>query len=173
MMEKTLPTSALFAIVVLFAAVFPLAGPSLAEEQGSAILKAPYGFEDVDKDGVNDLFRDAEGDGLDDVTGKAYLHTYPYCDKDGDGKNDFFQDADGNGRNDLFKHGKRIGKVFLRLSLDADDDGKNDVTGRHVPGYKLGKPFRRAADSLVERETKEAEASGRKPTRDESRQQCR
>lgn len=172
-MSGKIPLLAPLAVVILSATFFSLTGTALCEEGGSEILQTPYGFRDADKDGVNDLFRDADGDGLDDVTGKAYLHVYPYCDSDKDGKNDFFQDADGNGKNDLFKPGKRIGDVFLRLFLDANDDGRNDVTGDHIPGYNLGKPFRRAADSIAEQEAKEAETPGKKTAPDTPLPQCR
>ena len=159
--------------LAVMAAVVLFSHTSFSDEHGSACLGVPYGFEDADKDGVNDLFRDADGDGLDDVSGKPYLHAYPYADRDGDEKNDYFQDADGNGKNDLFKPGKHIKNYFLILFLDADNNGLNDVTGRRIPGYKLAKPFRNAADSIVEQEEKEKGTYTEKPRVDESRQQCR
>lgn len=137
-------------LVALAAFACGLAGPVGAEETPQARLTAPFGYADADRNGVNDLFRDADGNGMDDVTGRVYLHLYPYCDKDQDGRNDYYQDADGDGKNDLYRPGKRIGDYFLMLTLDADDDGHNDVTGKRIPGYKLAKPFRKAADSIAE-----------------------
>jgi hypothetical protein len=133
------------------AAVWGLAGPAYPQEEGANSLSTPFGFADANHDGSNDLFRDANGDGIDDVTAKLYLHLFPYCDNDHDGKNDYWQDADGDGKNDLYLPGKRIGNYFLMLYLDADDDGLNDVTGKRVPGSRIAKPFRGAADSIADR----------------------
>lgn len=155
------------------AAVVLFAGVAFSDEHGPACLGTPYGFQDADKDGVNDLFRDADGNGQDEVSGKPYLHAYPYADRDGDKKNDYFQDADGNGKNDLFKPGKHIGNYFLILFLDADNNGLNDVTGRRIPGYKLAKPFRQAADSIAEQEEKEKGTYNEKSQVQDTRQQCK
>ena len=156
-------------IVLAAVAVWGLAGPAYPQEQEETPgrLSAPFGFADANHDGVNDLFRDVDGDGIDDVTGNLYLHLFPYCDNDHDGKNDYWQDADGDGRNDLYRPGKRIGDYFLMLNLDGDDNGLNDVTGKRVTGYQVAKPFRSAVDSIAERrsETSNADAPPQSETK--------
>ena len=48
----------------------------------------PFGFEDTDRNGINDHFADANGDGVNDVDGQPYTHNFKFEDKDKDGKND-------------------------------------------------------------------------------------
>ncbi len=103
-----------------------------------------FGFQDRNRDGKNDLFLDANGDGINDVTGKAYPYKFKFVDKNKDKINDLFVDADGDGVNDL--------KVKF---IDADSDGINDnvidvdrnhindITGlrytrKSLRGYKYG-----------------------------------
>ncbi len=102
------------------------------------------GFVDRDHDGRNDLFRDANGDGVNDVDSKSYLHRFAFVDVDKDGVNDKFVDADGDGVNDLNPD-----------FVDEDGDGVcdnvidysgrfiNDITGmryntKSLRGYKFG-----------------------------------
>jgi hypothetical protein len=165
----TMVRSVLVALAAV--AVWGLAGPAYPQEESPNRLSAPFGFADANHDGINDLFRDADGDGIDDVTGKVYLHVFPYCDSDHDGKNDYWQDADGDGKNDLYLPGKRIGNYFLVLALDGDDDGLNDVTGKRIPGYKMALPFRKAADSIADRK-KTGTGDESKAGQDQSIPQC-
>jgi hypothetical protein len=85
-----------------------------------------FGFVDVDADGVNDNFRDANGDGIVDMGvtygGYSYLMPHGFLDADGDGVNDLFQDGDGNGANDLDGRPYLMGFGWV----DADGDGIND-----------------------------------------------
>ncbi|MCE5270322.1 hypothetical protein LLH00_03465 [bacterium] len=102
------------------------------------------GFTDRDRDGRNDLFRDANGDGVNDVDSKPYAHRFAFVDADKDGVNDKFVDADGDGVNDLNPD-----------FVDEDGDGVcdnvidfsgrfiNDITGmrystKSLRGYKFG-----------------------------------
>jgi hypothetical protein len=122
-------------------------------QTGAAGLKPVIGFEDTNGDGVNRLFHDANGDGVNDVDGKPYPHEFKFTDANGDGINDLWVDADGDGVNDLaarFETGKRNwmdedgdgiadenprplrGRYLKKYVLDADHDGKNDVTGEPV-----------------------------------------
>lgn len=113
------------------------------------------GYQDSDYDGFNDLFRDANGDGINDVTSQPYQHHFKFEDKNKDGLNDLWIDRDGDGVNDLmFVQLKRKGirsetpwvdrdgdgiqdpgiepryKVALNeFVLDMNHDGKNDITG--------------------------------------------
>ena len=88
-------------------------------------------YSDADSNGINDLFRDANGDGVNDVTGNAYRHKFQFRDADGDGINDLFADADGDGVNDLAT-GNEQRPDGMPGALDADGDGVNDVTGAPV-----------------------------------------
>jgi len=127
------------------------------------------GFVDANGDGVNDLFVDRNGDGINDVTGKPYPHQFRFQDKNGDGINDLWVDKDGDGVNDLIvqvEFGKKGPKwvdvdgdgiqdrdVTLLLPpgrlwhhvLDANHDGKNDITGlpyrgpMGIMGYRFGR----------------------------------
>ncbi|NOY79266.1 MAG: hypothetical protein GXO76_15545 [Calditrichaeota bacterium] len=114
----------LFAALVGFVAwgaIFPRI--SYAQDKPSKIH--PVGWIDQNHDGINDLFRDANGDGINDVTKKPYPHTFRFVDANKDGTNDVFIDADGDGVNDLIAEHKNLIPV-----IDADHDGKNDITGQ-------------------------------------------
>ena len=88
------------------------------------------GYADRNQDGVNDLFRDADGDGVDDVSGKPYPHRFRFVDADGDGINDLFRDADGDGVNDVEgKYADRDGDGICDNVVDYDGNGVNDITG--------------------------------------------
>jgi hypothetical protein len=106
---------------------------------------APGGYLDADRDGRNDHFRDADGDGVDDVSGRKYPHRFPFVDADGDGRNDLFRDLDGDGVNDLSaKLVDADGDGVCDNVIDYDGDGKNDVTGlsytpTSLKGYRLGR----------------------------------
>ena len=91
-------------------------------------------YHDADNDGKNDLFRDANGDGINDVTGKPYQHHFKFVDSNNDGKNDVFQDDDGNGFNDLAENDKGMKEAITHIVIDFDNDGINDVTGeKYLP----------------------------------------
>ena len=126
----------------------------LPQNQRSAV-----GFVDANRDGVNDGFADADGDGTNDVTGRPYLHSFGFQDENGDGKNDLWADADGDGVNDLLGRiqkaqrrwidrdgdgmmdeevGGLRGKALKAHVLDADADGRNDITGEPYTGRDLG-----------------------------------
>jgi hypothetical protein len=118
--------------------VVTLSGIALAQP---APAPAPFdaaGYVDADQNGINDRFCDAQGDGVNDVTGKAYAHYFGYTDRDGDGINDLFRDVDGDGVNDLdarVEH--RDGDGRCVNVVDGDGDGRNDVTGEAY-GTDLG-----------------------------------
>ncbi|MBN2105715.1 hypothetical protein JW835_16880 [bacterium] len=121
------------------------------------------GFEDTDHNGVNDHFADADGDGMNDVDGRPYEHTFQFQDKNKDGKNDLWADADGDGVNDLLSHfqkkawidingdgiqdegtGVLRGQALKKHVLDTNQDNINDITGERITstslgGYKLGR----------------------------------
>lgn len=90
------------------------------------------GFADTDRDGINDRFRDANGDGVDDVSDKPYPHRFTFEDKDRDGRNDLFRDEDGDGVNDLAGT-----KPRLVLVLDYQSRKINDVTGAKYTRTRL------------------------------------
>ncbi len=99
-------------------------------KKGSSIEAKFVGFVDKDKDGINDKFCDANGDGKNDVDGKEYPHKFEFKDKNKDKINDLWMDRDGDGVNDLilkFK-GKSRQKVQQNV-LDVNADGRNDITG--------------------------------------------
>jgi hypothetical protein len=98
------------------------------------------GYADKNNDKKNDLFQDANGDGVNDVTGEKYDHQFAYRDDNGDGKNDLFQDADGDGVNDL-KLEPNNEKKHTQSSIDADGDGFNDITGANYGNLMSGKGF--------------------------------
>lgn len=97
-----------------------------------------FGWADADHDGMNDRFGDADGDtviddqrgshagmpyrfgflmphpdangnGIDDLTGGPYGHGFGWVDANMDGMNDAYHDADGDGFNDLTGHGYVMG----------------------------------------------------------------
>jgi len=93
--------------------------------------KKYIGYNDKNKDGINDLFQDANGDGMNDVTGKPYKFPFEFIDKNNDGMNDLFQDADGNGMNDLKPYFEdKDGDGINDNAIDVDRDGINDITGK-------------------------------------------
>lgn len=126
--------------------------------------KDAIGYIDQNLDGVNDLFTDVNGDGINDRSGQPYPYHFKYEDKDGDAINDFWIDSDGDGVNDRLgeilkkmsrwidrdgdgigdeKVGQLSGRELRKHVLDVDDDGHNDVTGipysdRDLYGYRYG-----------------------------------
>jgi len=148
-----------------------LLSDGLAQGQsGSDTLKAQLlGYVDANRDGLNDRFRDANGDGVNDVDLKPYRHVFQFQDQNQDGLNDLWRDQDGDGVNDLLvaclktrgikpktpwidRDGDGVLDADVRprfavdlaeFVLDADHDGKNDVTGLEINlanalGYRYG-----------------------------------
>lgn len=137
-----------------------ITAPSLAAQ----IAPAGSGFVDANRDGVNDLFTDADGNGINDVTGASYPHHFKFADADGDRVNDLWVDSDGDGVNDLLagiqarqmhwvdidgdgiaetQKGALRGRALKEHVLDTNRDGLNDITGeaysgRTLSGYKYG-----------------------------------
>lgn len=106
-------------------------GAAAADSVGPPVATA--GWVDADADGRHDRFRDADGDGTNDVDGLAYAHHFAWLDRDRDRLNDLFRDADGDGVNDLARRGEsRPADV-----LDADGDQRNDVTGLKYTSSEL------------------------------------
>jgi len=137
-----------------------------------ALLLSPFisfsqnvtGYVDQDRNGVNDYFFDANGDGKNDVTNQSYPHHFLFEDKNGDGLNDLWQDTDGDGVNDLLGEFEKKSKRWVDLDgdgimdeeaggmrgqalkmhvLDMDGDGLNDITGqgysgKDLKGYRYG-----------------------------------
>jgi len=102
------------------------------------------GWLDQNKDGINDKFHDANGDGINDVTKEKYKHRFPFVDKNKDGINDVFVDKDGDGVNDLEKKflNKDEDSIYNNI-LDYNKDGINDITGLKykkddLMGYRYG-----------------------------------
>ncbi len=88
------------------------------------------GFEDKTKDDINDRFQDANGDGVNDVTRKPYLHKFQFIDTNQDGINDLWIDRDGDGVNDLSHKLSKGGQSDIdKCILDFNKDGINDITG--------------------------------------------
>lgn len=113
--------------IAVFLAGLVIASPSLAQEKtGNEALK----YIDADKDGRNDVFRDANGDGVNDITGLKYKHNFLFIDKNGDGINDIFRDANGDDVNDLDNKKTDAEKGQYKKFLDEDRDGVNDITGK-------------------------------------------
>jgi len=56
---------------------------------------------DTNSDGVNDRFVDANGDGIDDQTGRPYCMGFGWVDANNDGINDAFVDTNADGVNDF------------------------------------------------------------------------
>ena len=100
-----------------------------AQDAPAPALASP-GWVDQDADGRHDLFRDFDGDGVNDVNRQSYAHLFAWSDADGDGLNDAYRDADGDGVNDLeteFRDSDGDGRD--ENVLDLDGDGRNDITG--------------------------------------------
>ena len=53
-----------------------------AEEIEELPAQQPIGYVDSNKDGVNDRFADADGNGVNDVTKKSYPHHFQFKDED-------------------------------------------------------------------------------------------
>jgi hypothetical protein len=114
------------------------------DEKSQNEIITVFGFLDRNKDGKNDLFQDADGDGINDITKKPYPHSFKFEDKNDDKINDLYVDADGDGVNDL-----RAGFVDLDGDgicdnvIDMNRDFINDITGlrfnrKSLRGYKFG-----------------------------------
>lgn len=115
-------------IVIVVAGLWAL---PLAAAEGEAAKGSAPGYVDLNRDGVNDLFRDADGDGVNDVTKKPYPHHFRYVDENHDGVNEVFVDQDGDGVNDLeARNLDRDGDGICDNVIDNDGDQVNDITGR-------------------------------------------
>lgn len=116
----------------------------LASEGQEPMVVVPYGFVDKDNNGINDLFADANGDGINDVTEKPYAHKFKFADKDKNKINDLFVDADGDGVNDLkIRFVDTDGDGINDNVIDTDGNRINDITGlkysrKSLRGYKFG-----------------------------------
>ena len=112
------------AVVCLLIAMLFIPYLSTADE-----LEKPR-YEDTNDDGINDLFRDADGNGKNDVTGNPYNHNFEFNDSDNDGINDLFRDANGDGINDLVESSEiKNFKEITYYVIDYNKDSINDVTG--------------------------------------------
>lgn len=118
--------------VVLWALAATAETPSGVAESATVDIQHshPRGYVDQNRDGINDLFRDADGNGVDDVTKKAYPHRFRFVDANGDNINDLFADADGDGVNDRdAEYVDRDADGICDNVIDYDGDGVNDITG--------------------------------------------
>ena len=103
-----------------------------------------FGFLDRNKDGKNDLFQDADGNGVNDISNQPYLHSFKFEDKNGDKINDLYADADGDGVNDLRARFIDLdGDGICDNVVDMNGDFINDITGlrfnrKSLRGYKFG-----------------------------------
>lgn len=120
-------------LILLFTLSFGL--PLLGKEEARRVNF--IGFVDKNKDGMNDLFRDANGDGVNDVNGLPYPHMFGFRDDNKDSINDIFVDANGDGINDYDdSFADKNGDGINDNVIDADGDNRNDITGRIVTRYK-------------------------------------
>ena len=87
------------------------------------------GYKDADRNGVNDIFVDSNGDGVNDIDKTAVCADMKFEDADDDGVNDIFVDMDGDGINDIYLLSKNMPVI------DTNKDGINDITGMK---YKKG-----------------------------------
>lgn len=107
---------------------------NISANAGKADGGAFLGYIDNDKNGVNDLYFDANGDGINDLNGEmTMIQNIKYIDENRDGINDLFSDNDGDGVNDIY--------IFSKYTpiIDIDDNGINDITGiRYKKGFYSG-----------------------------------
>jgi hypothetical protein len=129
---------------VIFCILLLAASGNAAPQEGVKAADQVTGFVDKDKNGINDKFKDAEGDGINDITGKSYKHNFKYADENNDSINDLWTDKDGDGVNDLArKHGANTQNALKLCVLDNNEDGVNDITGqkysqKELHGHKYG-----------------------------------
>lgn len=118
----------MFLIVVSL--MLPVSSVRAEDKPASKHSVEPPGFVDTDKDGINDRFHDANGDGINDVTGKPYPHRFGFRDDNKDRINDLFVDRDGDGVNDLGVRFVDTDKDGINDNvIDVDRDRINDITG--------------------------------------------
>ena len=127
--------------VCLITLVLLAAAPLLSMASGKSPGWEKLQYRDDDKDGKNDTFQDADGDGVNDVSGKPYRHHFQFIDADGDGINDVFSDSDGNGINDFPGKNKGEQEHAPLHVIDFDEDGFNDVTGKLYSSGRHGMRF--------------------------------
>lgn len=135
-------------------------------EAGTEAGETPVvlGYVDADRDGANDRFQDVDGNGVNDVTRKAYAHRFLFTDENEDGVNDRFADQDGDGVNDLdagFVDVDRDG--VCDNVIDYDGDGINDITGLTYGASSLnGARYGRVDEEqkLVHRQFVDADGDG-------------
>lgn len=110
---------------------------TVAPKKETAIEKKFIGFEDKNDDGINDKFLDANGDGRNDFDDKEYPHKFKFKDANKDRINDLWVDRDGDGVNDLGSKlkGKERQDIHRNV-VDADEDGRNDITGEFYDKIK-------------------------------------
>lgn len=144
---------------IMLSAVWGLAVQAESPRQESV------GFTDQNRDGINDRFCDADGDGVNDVNREPYAHSFQFKDQNKDGINDLWADTDGDGVNDRLHDAQKArsqwvdmdgdgiqdtqstglrGKALMAHVLDVNRDGKNDITGEaysgaDLQGYRYGR----------------------------------
>jgi hypothetical protein len=106
--------------------------------------EAFLGFVDADRDGINDRFRDSDGDGRNDVNGRVYAHRFAFADQNKDRINDLFVDRDGDGVNDLNAECGQSEDGGCANVVDQDRNGVNDISGLRytrtsLRGYRYGR----------------------------------
>lgn len=114
-------------MIKLSLAIFILMLPTIL--LGQIDNKSPFiGYQDADHDGFNDLFRDANGDGVNDITSQPYFHHFKFEDQNKDGLNDLWIDRDGDGVNDLMFDLLRKRNVRAETPwIDSDGDGIQEI----------------------------------------------
>lgn len=123
-----------------------------------------FGWVDIDNNGVNDHFvdtngdrindlengpyanmfynhgfiqahQDADGNGIDDISGMPYHHGFGWIDADNDGINDTFVDAAGDGINDRTGHHYDVGYA---ADHNMHEDQMDDTIDWPMPGTDHG-----------------------------------
>lgn len=109
----------------------------LGQSSGDSVKVESPGFVDLNRDGLNDRFQDANGDGINDIDNKPYRHHFKFEDRNKDQLNDLWIDRDGDGVNDLILPVlKQRGKGPQQPWIDRDGDGIQDANVRLL--FKAG-----------------------------------
>lgn len=150
-------------LVGFWSVIFPLL-MGMGQEIESLENPQIVGFVDENRDGINDRFVDRDGNGINDVTGQPYSHTFTFQDENNDNVNDLWTDGDGDGVNDYYaeiekklikwvdadgdgildkESVKLQGKDLKAQVLDTNQDDRNDITGEEITdtdikGYRFG-----------------------------------
>ena len=170
---------AIWTVVLLGAGVGHADEPANTEKAENTVkveaVVDPIGYSDEDRDGRNDRFHDADGDGKNDITGRSYSKSsldgfrFGRVEEERGKVHKRFRDRDGDGMNDLLRslRGSLLGGDDL--FIDEDGDGISDVRKLRLQDQARGVQLKKLQERMRRRRAKPPPKERPRPKRQEER----